>query len=128
MEGLDGGFERDAQETRGLWIEPLPVQIMSEWHQKFGPWKWGGHPCGLAAKFAVPKVTAVCLVSDVIVRILGQAMRFLREAQPRSAQSADRPTSIASRPRFSPAVKSSAAGETIAISIVGWRWLQLNWR
>ena len=29
MEGLDGGFECDAQETRGLWIEPLPIQIMS---------------------------------------------------------------------------------------------------
>ena len=32
MEGLDGGFECDAQETRGLWIEPLPIQIMSDRH------------------------------------------------------------------------------------------------
>ena len=84
MEGLDGKFECDAQETRGLWIEPLPVKILSDRHQQSGPWKWGGrrwgHPSGLAAKFArpaclgsfmVPKITAVCLVSDVIVRILG---------------------------------------------------------
>ena len=84
MEGLDGKFECDAQETCGLWIEPLPVKILSDRHQQSGPWKWGGrrwgHPSGLAAKFAgppclgsfmVPKITAVCLVSDVIVRILG---------------------------------------------------------
>ena len=30
MEGLDGKFECDAQETRGLWIEPLPVKILSD--------------------------------------------------------------------------------------------------
>jgi hypothetical protein len=32
MEGLDGKFECDAQETRGLWIEPLPVKILSDRH------------------------------------------------------------------------------------------------
>ena len=34
MEGLDGGFECDAQETRGLWIEPLPlpIEVISDRH------------------------------------------------------------------------------------------------
>jgi hypothetical protein len=32
MEGLDGGFESNAQETQGLRIEPLPLQIMSDRH------------------------------------------------------------------------------------------------
>ena len=32
MKGLDGELERDAQETRGLWIEPLPIKILSDRH------------------------------------------------------------------------------------------------
>jgi hypothetical protein len=32
MQGLDGEFECDAQETRRLWIEPLPVKIFSDRH------------------------------------------------------------------------------------------------
>ena len=32
MEGLDSGFKCDAQETRGLWIEPLPVEVLSDRH------------------------------------------------------------------------------------------------
>ena len=31
-QSLDGGFEDDAQETRGLWIQPLPIQILSDRH------------------------------------------------------------------------------------------------
>ena len=31
-QSLDGGFEYDAQETRGLWIQPLPIQILSDRH------------------------------------------------------------------------------------------------
>ena len=34
MQGLDGEFECDAQETRRLWIEPLPVKIFSDRHVK----------------------------------------------------------------------------------------------
>jgi hypothetical protein len=32
MEGLDGSFECDAQETSGLWIEPLPIKVISDRH------------------------------------------------------------------------------------------------
>src|SRR3954447_6291365 len=32
MQGLDSELECEAQETRGLWIEPLPVKILSDWH------------------------------------------------------------------------------------------------
>jgi len=32
MEGLDGKFECDPQETRGLWIEPLPIEVISDRH------------------------------------------------------------------------------------------------
>jgi hypothetical protein len=32
MEGLYRGFECDAQETRGLWIESLPIEVISNRH------------------------------------------------------------------------------------------------
>jgi hypothetical protein len=68
MQGLDRGFECDAQKTRGLWIEPLPIQKLSEWHDT--DWlllaEWGGrapgantHPGvdgGAVPQVAVPRV------------------------------------------------------------------------
>jgi hypothetical protein len=57
-------FECDAQETRGLWIEPLAIQVLSDWHQKSArllvemgrQGSRRGHPSGLArgAKSAEP--------------------------------------------------------------------------
>ena len=32
MKRLDSGFKCDAQETRGLWIEPLPIEVLSDRH------------------------------------------------------------------------------------------------
>jgi hypothetical protein len=32
MEGLDGGFECDAHETRGFGVESLTIQVGSYWH------------------------------------------------------------------------------------------------
>jgi hypothetical protein len=32
MERLDSGFKCDAQETRALWIEPLPIEVLSDRH------------------------------------------------------------------------------------------------
>ena len=34
MQSLDGELECDAQETRGLWIELLPIKILSDRHDE----------------------------------------------------------------------------------------------
>jgi hypothetical protein len=46
MESLDGEFECNAQETRGLWIELLPIKILSDWHLAVLHGREGSMPTG----------------------------------------------------------------------------------
>jgi hypothetical protein len=56
MKGLDGEFECDTQETRGLWIESLPIKILSDRHRR--------KPKRLVSLNMARKGTLVGVVSD----------------------------------------------------------------